>query len=68
MSNSSIRVSESLMAELQRAADVEFGIRRVHLRLEVRDYVADFKPLVGGGKGKTRDDVVVTAGLGFSKH
>jgi len=30
--------------------------------------VADFKPLVGGGKRQTRDEVVVMAGLGFSKH
>jgi hypothetical protein len=47
----------------------EVGIRRrVHLRLEVRDYVGGFKPLAGGGHGDTRNDVVLMAGLRFSRR
>jgi hypothetical protein len=46
----------------------DVGIRRVHLRVEVRDYVGGFKPLVGGGTAQTHNDVVVMAGLGFSRH
>jgi hypothetical protein len=45
----------------------EFAIRRVHLRLEVRDYVSSFKPLVGDGKTATHNDVVVMLGLRFVK-
>ena len=45
----------------------EFAIHRVHLRLEVRDNVSSFKPLAGGGKAATRNDVVVMLGLRFVK-
>ena len=45
----------------------EFAIHRVHLRLEVRDNVSSFKPLAGGGKSATRNDVVVMLGLRFTK-
>lgn len=45
----------------------ELGIGRVGLRLEVRDYVAGFKPLVGGGPASTRNDIVATVGLRFTK-
>jgi hypothetical protein len=45
----------------------EFAIHRVHLRLEVRDNVSSFKPLAGGGKAATRNDVVVMLGLRFTK-
>lgn len=45
----------------------EFAIHRVHLRLEVRDNVSSFKPLVGSGKSVTRNDVVVMLGLRFTK-
>lgn len=45
----------------------EFSIHRVHLRLEVRDYVSSFKPLAGGAKAATRNDVVVMLGLRFVK-
>jgi hypothetical protein len=44
----------------------DVGIRRVHVRVEVRDYVGGFTPLAGGGHGATRNDVVVMAGLRFS--
>ena len=43
----------------------ELGIKRVGLRLEVRDYVSGFKPLAGGGTAATGNDVVVMVGLRF---
>ena len=45
----------------------EFIIHRVHLRLEIRDYVSTFKPLAGSGKAATRNDVVIMLGLRFVK-
>lgn len=45
----------------------EFAIHRVHLRLEVRDYVSSFKPLAGDRKAGTRNDLVVLLGLRFVK-
>jgi len=45
------------------AAGGEFGVRRVRLRIEVRDYVSGFKPLRGDGSGGTRNDVVAMVGL-----
>jgi hypothetical protein len=45
------------------AAGGEIGMGRVALRLEVRDYVTGFKPLIGGGKSETGNDVVIMAGL-----
>jgi hypothetical protein len=50
------------------AAGGELGIGRVGVRLEVRDYVAGFKPLIGAGRSETRNDVVITAALRFKKH
>jgi hypothetical protein len=41
----------------------EVGIRKVHVRLEARDYLTGFKPLSGIGAGRTGNDVVVMAGL-----
>ena len=41
----------------------EIGVRRVHVRLEARDYLTGFKPLSGIGAGRTGNDVVVMAGL-----
>lgn len=41
----------------------ELGYRRVRLRLEARDYVTGFKPLVAGGATGRRNDVAVMAGL-----
>jgi hypothetical protein len=43
----------------------EIGIGRVGVRLEVRDYVAGFKPLTGIGASRARNDVVFTAALRF---
>ncbi len=49
------------------SAGGEFAIHRVHLRLEIRDYVSTFKPLAGSGKAATRNDVVIMLGLRFVK-
>jgi hypothetical protein len=46
----------------------ELGIKRVGVRLEVRDYATGFRPLVGAGKSDTRNDVVVMASLRFKKQ
>jgi hypothetical protein len=50
------------------AAGGELGIKRVGLRLEVRDYVSGFKPLGGGGTATTGNDVVVMAGLRIGRR
>lgn len=49
------------------AAGGEVGMRRVGVRLEVRDYVAGFKPLIGAGLASTRNDVVIMVGLRLKK-
>jgi hypothetical protein len=46
----------------------ELGIGRVGLRLEARNYVTGFKPLVGAGKSESRNDVVIMAGLRFDRQ
>jgi hypothetical protein len=46
---------------------VFLALGRVGLRLEVRDYVAGVTPLVGGGSSSTRNDIVATVGLRFTK-
>ncbi|MEO7359653.1 MAG: hypothetical protein ABI120_04945 [Gemmatimonadaceae bacterium] len=46
----------------------ELGFGRVGLRIEVRDYVAGFKPLVGAGKSDQRNDLVMMAGVRFNRH
>jgi hypothetical protein len=46
----------------------ELGVRRVGLRVEVRDYVSGFRPLVGVGHAETRNDVVVMVGLRFKRQ
>ena len=48
------------------SAGGEVGMGRVHLRLELRDYVAGFKPLNGVGASATRNDVVALVGLRFA--
>ncbi len=46
------------------SAGGELGVgSRVKLRVEARDYVTGFKPLIGGGSADTRNDVSVLAGL-----
>jgi hypothetical protein len=46
----------------------ELGMGRVGLRLEARDYVSGFRPLVGGGRARTRNDVVALVGLSLRKR
>jgi hypothetical protein len=46
----------------------ELGVRRIRLRVEARDYVTGFKPLTGGGAAVARNDVVVMAGLRFTRR
>ena len=41
----------------------DVGYRRVRVRIEARDYVTGYKPLVGTGAADTRNDVVVMAGF-----
>jgi hypothetical protein len=45
------------------AAGGELGMRRVSLRLEARDHVSGFRPLVGSGGAHVRNDVVALVGL-----
>ncbi len=46
----------------------EAGMGRVRVRLEVRDYVAGFKPLSGIGASSTHNDVVAMFGISFARH
>jgi hypothetical protein len=46
----------------------EIGVRRVRLRLELRDYVTGFKPLSGVGASSSRNDVVAMIGLRYIKR
>ncbi len=50
------------------SAGGELGIRRVGVRLEVRDYATGFKPLVGAGRSEMRNDVVMMVGLRFNRR
>lgn len=49
------------------SAGGELGIRRLRVRIEARDYVSGFKSLAGGGKSRTGNDVVVMAGLRWTR-
>jgi len=46
----------------------ELGMGRVHVRLELRDYVTGFKPLAGAGASATRNDVAALVGLRFTRR
>jgi hypothetical protein len=46
----------------------EFGVRRVRLRVEARDYVTRFRGLNGESPSSARNDVVVMAGLRIAKR
>jgi hypothetical protein len=50
------------------AAGGELGAGRLRLRLEARDYVTGFKPLVGGGAAAARNDVMLLAGLRYTRQ
>ena len=45
----------------------EVGIGRLGVRLEVRDYVAGFKPMAGVGDSHARNDVVITAAVRINR-
>ena len=49
------------------SAGGEVGIRRLRVRIEARDYVSGFKSLTGGGASRTGNDVVVMAGLRWTR-
>jgi hypothetical protein len=46
----------------------ELGMGRIGVRLEARDYLTGFKPLVGSGGASTRNDVVIMAGVRFNRR
>jgi hypothetical protein len=46
----------------------EAGLGRVRLRLDVRDYIAGFKPLDGIGISSTHNDVVAMFAVSFVRH
>lgn len=46
----------------------ELGVRRLRLRVEARDYLTGFTPLRGGGTTTARNDVVVMAGLRYTRR
>jgi hypothetical protein len=50
------------------SAGGELGFRRVHVRLELRDYLSGFTPLQGGGPSTTRNDLVVMVGLRYTRQ
>ncbi|MEO8561815.1 MAG: hypothetical protein ABI601_07050 [bacterium] len=50
------------------AVGSELGIGRVGVRLEARNYVTGFKPLVSAGTSDRRNDVVIMAALRFNRH
>lgn len=50
------------------AVGSDVGVGRVGVRLEARDYLSRFTPLVGAGTSEMRNDVVITAGLHFKKR
>ena len=45
----------------------ELGAGRLRVRVEARDYVTGFKPLVGGGAAAARNDVMLLAGLRYTR-
>jgi len=49
------------------AAGGDVGLGRVSVRLEMRDYVAGFRPLTGAGRATLRNDVAVMAALRFHR-
>lgn len=50
------------------AAGGEIGIGRVGLRLEVRDYLTNFTPLIAGGRSAVRNDVMLLGALRIKRR
>ena len=46
----------------------ELGIGRLGVRVEVRDYVTGFKPLIGNGQSQARNDMVITAAVRINRN
>ena len=46
----------------------EIARGRVGLRLEARDYVSGFRPLVGAGQSEARNDVLIMGALRFNRR
>ncbi len=50
------------------SAGGELGYRRIRFRLEARDYVTGFKPMMANGATGRRNDVSVMAGFRITAH
>ena len=50
------------------AAGGELGIGRVGVRLEVRDYLTNFTPLITGGRSSVRNEVMLLGALRIKRH
>ena len=50
------------------SAGGELGYRRIRFRLEARDYVSGFKPMMANGASGRRNDVSVMAGFRITAH
>ena len=50
------------------SAGGELGYRRIRFRLEARDYVTGFKPMMANGASGRRNDVSVMAGFRITAH
>ena len=59
----SLDVDATHNAAAYASAGGELGLGRVRMRVEARNYVSGFKPLVGAGATDTRNDVAVTVGF-----
>ncbi len=59
----SLNVDASNMLAAYGSVGGEFGYQRVRLRVEARNYVTGFKPLVGEGPTARRNDVALIIGL-----
>lgn len=50
------------------AAGGELGIGRVGVRLEVRDYLTNFTPLIAGGRSSVRNEVMLLGALRIKRR
>lgn len=60
-----LNVSSKTNVDGYGAVGGDLGVGPVALRIEVRDYVSQFKPLTGAGTDKTRNDLGLAAGLAY---